>query len=131
MFLILAIKSIVRKPPPLAHASLGPQGTVSRIGSEDKSRQLAILGGIASDKYPKPDFGRWNPYRPEPGMAKGLVKREPAALPVSVKVEEPESTTTVLQVPEALSTMIAMLPRKSLFTGPMLNANEVIQYHIF
>ena len=129
-----------RTPAPTV-ASSAQVGQISKLRSNisdsDKSKLAPILSGINVDRFPRPDLSRWNPYKPEPGMAKvcdivelaadsttkidnsvGPIKGTTSSSHAPVKVAE--STSTML-VPEQIAEFMAKLPKKESYTGKVAN----------
>lgn len=133
-----------------AVASSAPVGQLGKLrqggggggGEHDKSRMAPMLSGINVERYARPDLSRWNLYKPEPATARVCQVVEvggngaagsatSAALPPSTfsknahtSGELPVSSTIL--VPEQIADFMARLPRKESYTGPILNAPEIL-----
>ncbi|KAI8905512.1 hypothetical protein EDD86DRAFT_194001 [Gorgonomyces haynaldii] len=113
---ISALKAIGRQAPPQIQEQTNKSG-LQVMRADEKGRQFAILGAVQSDKYPRPDFGRWVPYKAEPGQAKVLIKREAAPKPRSPVHEKPVERGESVAVPESVAALFNVLPSKSSYTG--------------
>jgi hypothetical protein len=109
-------------------APTGAQAFTAR--SNDRNSNLAVLGGVQGDKFPRPDFSRWAAYKAEPNTAKPLLRKEPVKTAV---VAEPEDAGEKISVPESIALLVEALPKRSQFTGcvsnlgPYINADEILQ----
>ncbi|KAJ3269702.1 mRNA 3'-end-processing protein rna14 [Terramyces sp. JEL0728] len=96
----------------------------------DQGRQIAMLGGVNVDQYPRPEFGKWNFYRAEPGQAKICKITEldqPRSEPVAVSSHTAKKKEGP-QVPEPIARLMEKLPPKDGYSGPYLNVEELVTY---
>jgi hypothetical protein len=86
-----------------------PTGGGIGVRTEEK-KQIGMLGGIPTNKFPRPDLSKWMSYKCEPGQAKG-----PHRETVRMQEEEPEDET--LLVPEPVAILFNSLPKRSVYHG--------------
>lgn len=123
---ISALQQVGRKAPPTNHLK-NTSALFQGIRPSDKGKSLPILGGLNVDNFPRPDLSKWNQYKAEPGMARGPPRSEVArSAPVEDKREN-DPRVEMLMVPEAIALLMEALPSKSHFTGPNINADEVLK----
>jgi cleavage stimulation factor subunit 3 len=104
---------------------------LAREKKDDKGRSLASLGGVKDvDKYPKPELGRWNMYKPEPGMSRNMdiVTIKPVATkkPTAAQIQPSNTKPIGMLVPEPIAKMAALLPRRETYDGPIINVTELL-----
>ena len=126
------LRGTVRLPPPAVQQKIG-----STLSSSDRqnsrSKPVAMLTGVDVDKFPRPDPGRWNAYRPEPGHAKvaeviyiGQQTQKPSANGIAI-LDNPNLS---LMVAEPIAKLVAMLPKRESYDGAKVNVPELIAFLI-
>ncbi|KAJ3252779.1 mRNA 3'-end-processing protein rna14 [Boothiomyces macroporosus] len=116
------LESVPRIPAPAQSKQV--QNTLMR---NDQGRQIAMLGGVNVDQYPRPEFGKWNFYRAEPGQAK-ICKITELDQPASEPVVSTIKKKDLPQVPEAIAKLMEKLPPKDSYSGPYLNVDELVSF---
>ena len=107
-------------------------GGPSNDRQNSRAKPVAMLTGVDIDKFPRPDTGRWNSYRPEPGNAKvaQVVTVGSSTGPSSNQEPLAQAPYTGLMVAEPIAKLVSMLPRKENYDGALLNVPELIAFLI-
>ncbi|KAJ3107998.1 mRNA 3'-end-processing protein rna14 [Phlyctochytrium planicorne] len=79
------------------------------------------------EKYPRPDFSKWNIYKPEPPPPSAMrpaPNAEPSVPTKTTPLAPPVPSYGIL--PDAINKFLELLPPASSYTGPIIPVNDVI-----
>ncbi|KAJ3213420.1 mRNA 3'-end-processing protein rna14 [Dinochytrium kinnereticum] len=81
------------------------------------------------DRYPRPDFSKWNVYKPEippPGSIRPTLSTQDQGPSPSITPTGPSSQPTTM-IPEAIVRFLDLLPAAAIYNGPIIPVNDVLE----
>jgi hypothetical protein len=109
-----ALKRIQRLPPPAAQVKLANSSTNN---DRKEGRQVAMLGGIDVEKFPRPEVSRWVVYKAEPGTAKVINVK---TIENTDSVEDEIPVSGGMLVAEPIAKFVSLLPKREVYDGKNL-----------
>ena len=119
------LKNSTRIPAPAAQLKIG--GPDRHNG---RSKPVAMLSGVGIGRFPRPDTGRWNPYRAEPGQAKIAKVVTTSSVSTAGQQDIAQAPYTGLMVAEPIARLVSILPHKDSYHGQLVNVPELIAFLI-
>ncbi|KNC99538.1 uncharacterized protein SPPG_04928 [Spizellomyces punctatus DAOM BR117] len=122
-------------------SATNPLSGMQMSKSEDRAaqRKFQSLEPVHPERYPRPDLNKWSSYKPEPAALKPPAafgaggSPAPTASPsLAAGVPSPAQVTGIsgsrlAMVPEAIATLMSVLPPSSLYNGPILPINDILE----
>ncbi|KAI8848336.1 hypothetical protein BC829DRAFT_394221, partial [Chytridium lagenaria] len=111
------------------HSSSHDKAPARSTKSITKLKTNAIETAV-SDKYPRPDFSKWNIYKPEPPQnppqRPGSSTQDSGPAPSSSNAPNAAPSQPVSMIPDAIVRFLDLLPLPAAYNGPLIPIADVL-----